>query len=235
MNKVIAHTLGIMLSLVLMFSILPAALGTCTDTINVYGGQNIKLTATPSSPAGSYDYLWVTQGGITLPQDVTTSSIDILAPTQGGLYQVTVYVSNHDAPPNTCIDSKTICINSIGTTYCPLCQGDFCITEKGTAPDCPPFFDYKGLENDNYIYNYATLPHTDPSGSYPGFMLQSSAIPDYTLDWNKLDLAEPTETKACTTIKFWITDKNTGDQIGSPCEKQICLYWDPTAGIIPVY
>ena len=236
MNKIMVHTLDIMLGLILIFSILPAAFAACEYSIDVYAGQQITLTATPNTPVGAYDFLWTTQGGITLPNDVSTSTITITAPVQGGQYSVTTYVSNHNAPANTCIDSKTICINVIGTTYCPLCSGDFCLTNEATAPDCPPVFHYAGIKNPNYIYHYVTLDHTDPDGGfYQGITLATLSDPnsDYTLDWSLLDQPQSDETKACTTVRFWIT--SGGSMVGTACERNICLYWDPTAGIIPVY
>jgi hypothetical protein len=235
MNKVMVHTLGIMLGVMLILSILPTGFGACDYSIDVYAGQQIALTATPNTPVGAYDYLWVTQGGITLPSDVSTDTIIITAPTQGGQYSVTTYVSNHNAPPNTCIDSKTICINVIGTTFCPLCSGDFCLTAEATAPDCPPVFHYTGLKNANYVYHYATLDHGSGSEFYQGVTLATLSDPnsDYTLDWNLLDQPHADETMACTTVRFWIT--SGGSMVGTACERTICLYWDPTAGIIPVY
>jgi hypothetical protein len=233
MNNILERYLGIALSMWLLFFVLPTAFGTCDQTIEVYAGQQISLSATPNTPAGAYDYLWTTQGGITLPSDVTTDSIVINAPIQGGLYSVTVYVLNHNAPPETCIDSYTVCIDVIGTTYCPLCSGEFCETNKATSPDCPPYFHYTGLTNPNYIYHYVTLDHTDSSGSYLGMTLYEGSTPDYTLDWTKLDQPEDDETTACTTLRFWITQN--GVIIGTACERTICLYYSPTAGVVPVY
>ncbi len=177
--------------------------------------------------------MWTTQGGITLPNNVSTSTITITAPIQGGQYSVTTYVSNHNAPATTCIDSKTICITVIGTTYCPICSGNFCIVNEATSPDCPPYFNYTGLTNPGYIYHYTTLDHTDAGGFYQGVVLQATNSPSYTLNWALLDQPDTVETTACTTVRFWIT--SGGTMIGTACERMICLYYNPTAGIVPVY
>jgi len=226
-------------SMLFVFCISPIAYGvaaaTCDFNIDVLPGQAISLHATPDTPVGSYIYLWTQTGGVTLPAVVNTSDLAIYAPTTSGeSYTVSVLVTNKDAPGSTCVDTKTVCIH-VNPPACPLCDGNFCKTVPTTdypITGCPPVFVYTGHKGTGYTYHYVTLAHAIPP--YTGVSLNETSTSDYTLDWSRLDQPTATNTKVCTVVKFWITDK-AGNIVGTPCEKTICLYWDPVAAITPNY
>lgn len=232
MNKIWELRLGMVLAMLLLFFALPTAFAAdCMYTITAYAGQPITLTATPNTPAGAYSYLWTSEG-IDLSH-VNTSNVTISGhvPAESGLYSITLYVYNKEAPPGTCVGMYTGCVNVLGTTYCSLCSGHFCNTSRPSSSSCPPYFNYSGLMNPYFIYHYITLDHDD-GGMFPyyGVTLQESSDPDYTLDWSLLDQPNAEETTACTTVKFWITQNGT--MIGTSCEREICLYYEPTADIV---
>jgi hypothetical protein len=223
-------------SMLFVSCISPIAYGgvaaTCDFNIDVLPGQAISLHATPDTPVGSYDYLWTASTGVTLPGTVNTFDLAINAPDNPGDYEVSVLVTNNkDAPGLTCVDLKTVCIHVIAPE-CPLCDGNFCKTSPTTYPTttCPPVFVYAGHKGTGYIYHYSTISHAN----YAGVSLQETSVSDYTLDWSRLDQPTATNTKVCTVVKFWITDK-AGTTVGTSCEKTICLYWGPVAAITSNY
>ncbi len=238
----------VLFGLLLLCGTIATSLGACDYTINVLAGQGIQLSASPASTS-NYDYLWTQIGGITLPTDVSGTSVTLTAPaydTSAGAtnhYEVTVLVSIDPSYAgdirNTCSDSKTVCIN-VRPPACPLCDGNICKERDASGiptyptAGCPPVFDYTGYESPDYTYHYVTLSHT----GYTGVPLYEGSTADFTLDtaaWNKLD--QPTEASphVCTDVRFSITRTGTSTEVGTPCTSTICLNWDPMATITPVY
>lgn len=235
MKKLRGNSLNLIACLALMLSLMPNAFAACDYTINALPGQVINLTATPTN-VSNYYYLWTQTpaNGITLPAVVDTPILTFSAPAYvpGGdnHYDVTVKVINRHPVTGTCTDSKTVCIN-VGQPLCPMCDNDVCLSSLPGAPECPPYFNYIGLEGDEYIYKYETLSHA----GYTGVTLYSGPLADYSLDpdgWDALDQPTVNRPHVCTDLKFSIT-KN-GVLLGEPCTRTVCLNYNPSAAIIVV-
>lgn len=236
MKKIGVNSVGIIVSLILIYAILPTAFGVCDYSVSLLGNQIIELTATPNDPVNYY-YLWTQNpaNGILpfTPTDQPGLTLKLPPYNPGGVnhYEVTVKVTNKHPVTGTCTDQKTICID-VHEPTCPICDGDACVTSEPVSPNCPPYFHYGGyIDPDGlYTFTYETLPHS----GYLGQVLHSytGLNGDFTMsaaDWAKLDQPTASNTHVCTDIKFSITEE--GNVVGEPCTRTICLNWNPTAGI----